>query len=315
MYSETNMSLGKISDQLNENKILAPNGGLWDSCKISRILRNPIYVKADADIYLYFKNKKCTITNDISEFIGLNGCYLYGRREPNERKFTNVEGDTLSIGLHEGMIDSKTWLLCQYKLDKNKQIKNSGKGKYSWLSGIVKCGYCLYAVSVTFSGGNKYFHCRGKTNYKICNGYTSPRFVEKIEDYVKEQIFQKAKELKDIAIITDKTDNGEINKIKLQIIDIENQIKNLINQMAQSSVRVNQYINDTIDSLDFEKTQKQEELNKISINNNTTTPIKTILEYINMWDLCDIEKKKQICQYFIDRVLIKDDETIINWKY
>jgi DNA invertase Pin-like site-specific DNA recombinase len=36
LYANTEMSLGKISDYMNNNKIPAPEGGLWDSCKISR---------------------------------------------------------------------------------------------------------------------------------------------------------------------------------------------------------------------------------------------------------------------------------------
>jgi len=96
-------------------------GGNWDSCKISRILRNPVYVKADADIYQYYKNKGCIMTNDISDFICSKGAYLYGKREANERKYTNVDSHTVSLGLHEGVIDSRTFLLCQYKLDANRQ--------------------------------------------------------------------------------------------------------------------------------------------------------------------------------------------------
>lgn len=46
MYANTNISLGKISDYLNENNIPAPNGGRWDSNKVSRILHNPVYVRA-----------------------------------------------------------------------------------------------------------------------------------------------------------------------------------------------------------------------------------------------------------------------------
>ncbi|NLY20785.1 MAG: recombinase family protein, partial [Tissierellia bacterium] len=39
MYAFNDVSLGKISDHLNENNISAPKGGRWDSNKISRILR------------------------------------------------------------------------------------------------------------------------------------------------------------------------------------------------------------------------------------------------------------------------------------
>ena len=51
MYANTNTSLGKISDYLNKKNVPAPDGGKWDSNKVSRILHNPVYVRADADVY------------------------------------------------------------------------------------------------------------------------------------------------------------------------------------------------------------------------------------------------------------------------
>lgn len=279
LYSNTDMSLGKVSDYLNNKKIPAPQGGLWDSCKISRVLRSPLYVKADADIYLYFKNKGCniSISNEISEFIGINGCFLYGKRESNERKYTKVIDHVLSIGLHEGIVDSHTWLLCQYKLDDNKQIKNSGKGKHSWLSGYIKCGYCNYAVSVIASGDYKYFNCRGKTNYKTCKGHSKPIYVDKIESIIKNYIFEKSKELKETTLQVHNTENIEANKIKLQIIDIENQIENLVSQLAKTNNVVMKYVNDKITSLDITKNTLLEEMKKLKINSNQARPFENVL--------------------------------------
>lgn len=91
MYSYTNSSLGALSTHFNALGIPAASGGRWDSNKISRMLHSPIYVKADADVYHYYKGKGCSISNDISDFEEINGCYLYGRRESNERKiFVNL---------------------------------------------------------------------------------------------------------------------------------------------------------------------------------------------------------------------------------
>lgn len=314
LYANTEISLGKLSDYLNNNGVLAPEGGQWDSGKISRILRSPAYVKADADVYLYYKNKGCTISNDISEFIGVNGCYLYGKRDSNERKYTRVTDHVLSIGLHEGVIDSHTWLLCQYKLDSNKQIKNSGKGKYSWLSGYVKCGYCNYAVSVITSGNYKYFNCRGKTNYKICKGHSTPIYVDKIESIIEKYIFEKSNELKKTTLTIQNDENLEANKIKLQIIDIDNQIANLVNQLATSNNIVMKYVNEKITSLDNAKNILNEELKKLRIASAQVRPIDDVLEYINRWDKLSIDEKKSVCGYFIKRILIKDDEITIDWK-
>lgn len=314
LYANTEMSLGKISDYLNVNNVPAPRGGLWDSCKISRILRSPVHVKADADVYLYYKNKGCNISNDIAEYIGENGCYLYGKREANERKYTKVEDHVLSLALHKGIIDSQLWLFCQYKLDGNKQIKNSGKGKYSWLSGYVKCGYCNYAVSVVTSGDYKYFNCRGKTNYKSCNGHSLPIYVDKIEKIIEKFIFEKSKELEKTSLNIKNNDNGELNKLKLQIIEIDNQIENLVEQMAQGNTVVMKYINDKISKLDSMKNSLMEEMKKITIQLKPMQPFENILDYIHRWNDCELEEKKNICGYFINKIYLKDDEINIDWK-
>ncbi|MDP4180837.1 MAG: recombinase family protein [Bacillota bacterium] len=314
LYANTDMSLGQISNYLNENNVAAAEGGAWDSSKISRILRNPVYVKADGDIYLYYKNRGCIISNALEEFIGIYGCYLYGKRESNQRKYTNVKDHALSIALHEGLIDSKTFLFCQYKLDKNKQIKNVGKGKYSFLSGKVKCGYCNYSMSVYTSGEYKYFKCRGKTSYKNCEGHKRPIHVYEVEDVVEGLLFEKMNEIKNAKLKVSNIEDKEKNKINLQIIEIDEQIENLINQMAHSNEIVEDYINKKILNLDEQKKKFIDELKKVTLEVNKNEPIEKIIEYIEDWDNSSIEEKKKAAGYFINKVLVKDDEVVVDWK-
>lgn len=315
MYAFNDVSLGKISDYLNENNIPAPKGGRWDSNKISRILRNPIYVKADVDVYQYYKNKGCIISNDISDFIGTNGCYLYGKREANERKYTNVENHILSIALHEGLIDSHTWLLCQYKLDSNKQIKNSGKGKHTWLSGVAKCGYCKYAVSVIKYNDYKYFNCRGKTNLKICKGHSKTIRVDEVEIIVEKQIFERIKELRNISIKEEKKENSKINKIKMRIVEIDKQIEILVNKIAEANEVTMKYINEKLTTLDKEKSSLIDEMQKLTLENSQNIGLNDLFEKIDNWDNLNLENKKAVCKTLINKVYIKDDEITIDWKF
>lgn len=316
-YAYTDMSLGKISDYLNSNNIPAPKGGRWDSNKISRILRNPIYVKADVDVYQYYRNKGCIITNEVSDFIGTNGCFLFGRREANERKYTKVENHVLALALHQGIIDSKVWLLCQYKLDRNKQIKNNGKGKHTWLSGLSKCGYCNYAVSVVKEGHGlhyKYFICRGKTNLKICDGFSKAVKVDDIEKIVESEIFKKIEELRNVTINEESKEDIEINKIKVQVIDIDKQIENLLDNLAEANQITIKYINERLEKLDKEKNKLLQEIQKLTLENSRNVSLSDTFEKIEKWDDLDLEEKKIICKSLIDKVRIKEDEISIDWK-
>lgn len=315
LYSDNNISsLATVRDYLNEKGIKSPGGVNWDSIKIQRILRNPVYVKADADIYMYFKEKGCIIANELSDFIGTNGCFLFGKRDRNAGKYNNVENHTLSIALHEGVIDAKTWLACQYKLDKNKQIKNTGKGKYSWLSGLTKCGYCGYAMTIRTFDGHRYFYCRGKSNYKVCDIEHETHHAEDIEEYVEKELFNRMPKIKFQEI--KKADDFETNQLKLQLIEIESQIENLINSLASSNNVVMDYINRKITELDAKKQAILKTIKEnFSENSLSNKIIINLKKNIKNWKELDLEAKKEIAQSMIEKVIITNENIEIEWKY
>ena len=50
------------------------------------------------------------------------------------------------------------------------QLKNSGKGKNSWLTGLLKCAGCGYAVIVKKGyKGSLFLACSGHYNLHACN--------------------------------------------------------------------------------------------------------------------------------------------------
>lgn len=315
LYSSEDISLGKLSRYLNDKNIKSPNGVNWDGIKIQRILRNPVYVKADADIYMYFKEKGSIIANDISQFIGTNGCFLFGKRDRSAAKYTNVEEHVLSLGIHEGFVDSDTWLACQYKLDQNKQIKNSGKGKHTWLSGLTKCGYCDYAMTVTKYKDYKYFTCRGRTNYKVCDVKHDTHYVDEVEKYVKKELFKKVDTMSVTKYNDKQEDSFELNHYKLQLMEIEKQIDNLMNQLAQANDIAMKYINKKISELDSKKNDILIEIRKHTIQNVTDEKLFNIKQDIKDWNNLSLEEKKSTARTIIDKIYIKNDEIKIEWKY
>lgn len=131
MYAETDCSLNDIAKHLVKLGIQPPKGNGWDSNRVGMILRNPIYVKANAYIYAYYKDKGCQVLNQVEDFAGTNGCVIHGKRKGSERKYTDLSNHKLSLSLHEGLVSSEIFLICQRKLDANRQIGNSGKGSYT----------------------------------------------------------------------------------------------------------------------------------------------------------------------------------------
>lgn len=164
-YLEPENSLGQIAKKLVEMR----KGEMWNNIKLSRILHNPAYVKADADIYNFYSAQGCKMKNSIDDYIGENGLNIYGKRDRAVNKYNNIKEHNVTIGLHQGIISASDFLQVQYKIANNKQIKNNGKGKHTWLTGLVKCGCCGRAMVVRKYKNIKYFNCSGRA-LKLCDG-------------------------------------------------------------------------------------------------------------------------------------------------
>lgn len=330
-YAISDHSLGDVAKYMDNKGTVSANGCKWDSNKVGRILRNPFYVKADADVYLYYKNKGMQMENDVEDYIGTNGLYLYNKRDRdriiNKDSNGNIIGNHVnknnlpeeqhvSLALHKGLIDSQTFLTCQYKLDTNKQIGNKNKGRNSWLSGIIKCGYCGYAVSVVKnSKGMKYFNCRGKTNLHNCNGHSRTIFVEDVEEAVKKRILTRAKRFENIKKKELKNGAEKQNELKILIINIDKQIENLVQQVALGNEITAKYLNAEITRLDKQKNELIEEQKKEDLlkNKQKNHSMKDMIVKLEKFDDLDFDVKKQIGRIFINKVLITDDKINIVW--
>lgn len=321
-YAYTSKSLGEIAKELNDNNIKSSRGAPWDNSKISRILRNPVYVKADADIYHYYKQRGCIFENEIEDYCGIKGCFLYGKRAGNERKYTDVSQHKISVALHDGVIDSRTFLMCQDKLDKNKQIKRTGAGKSSWLSGLIKCAYCGYSMTITLAyvskerGSVKKIVCSGRKLHISCDRKTLSFDLETIESYIESQIKDKIRSLSNICM-----DESEINSnnkhlentYKIEISKIDDKINNLINALADGNELTSKYINDKIKELDKEKLEYINKMNELKLNSISPTKIVEVSTLASKWDELDIEEKKTIAKFFIKRILFYDDSINVEW--
>lgn len=305
-YAETNKSLGSIAKDLSKKY-----GGMWSNVKISRILHNPIYVKADADIYLYYKNKNIILANELEEFKGDKGCMLYGKRNRGANKYNLESENVLAIAKHKGVIDSNTFLTCQYKLSKNKQIKNTGKGKYSFLTGILKCGYCGYGMRITKYKDMRYANCTGRQVANICTAEPTTHYVDDIEEYIFENLLIHIDDIKNINNLDNSSDNSsDNNNLKIDLIKIEQEIEDLLEKIPQANDILIEYINKKITDLD----SKKKELVK-KLDNSYSE--KTIIDIPNLenWTDMSLETKRTITHNLIESIILKNDEIFINWKY
>lgn len=311
-YRDSGCSLGDIVKSLNEQGVTSPNGTLWDSSKVSRLLRSPTYVRADMEVYRYFKKKGAKISNTVEDFTGERGCFLYGKRETNERKYTDVRDHVLSLGLHEGVISPELWLDIQMKLDGNSQIKKGKSGSYSWLSGMIKCGKCGYAMRV-MSG--KYFYCSGKANHKLCEGLDGKPEITDVEQVVYSELLKKFNEIRAITVESKRPTSPKLNKLKMQIETLNLQIDNLVDKIAETSEAIGKVLEEKLGRLIAERDENLEELDKLGAAAKSKLAYEDIISLIDDFPIMPIDTRREIARQFIIKVMLWEDRIEIVWKF
>lgn len=304
LYANTNLSLGGISKGL----LTKYPDSMWNNIKLSRILHNPVYVKANVDVYNFFKSKRCSITNDISEFLGKYGCVLYGKRDRGNNKYRSFENMVLSISNHKGIVSSNDWLKCQLKLENNTQIKNLGKGKHSFLTGLIKCGYCGYSMNVKKYKEQKYFNCTGRYKTNDCVDKLKTHYVSEVEDFVFNEMRDFSVKFKNLEVNKKNTDKDKINTLKIELHKIETEIENIINNLSTANSTLINYANKKITELDNQKISLLKTIHTLQISSQKLT-IPELSDKGNY----DIEFKRETAHKIINNVYIFNDKIKIDW--
>ncbi len=311
-YRQSECSLGQIVKELNERGIPSPAGTLWDSSKISRLLRSPTYVAADVEVYRYFKEKGARISDPVESFTGQRGCFLYGKREANERKYTDVRDHVLSLGLHDGVISPEIWLSVQRKLDGNSQIKKGKSGSHSWLTGMIKCGKCGYAMRVQ---GGKHFACSGRANYGSCVGIDGATLISDVEEAVYSQLKIKFDDIRDLAV-SEKSSalSPKANRLKMRLETLDTQIDNLVDKIARTTETIGEVLEKKLEELIAERGEMRSELK----NQGGTKQRRAYSEVIALLDKfpeMPIDTQREIARQFIFKILIWEGKIEIVWKF
>ncbi|MCI8649908.1 MAG: recombinase family protein [Anaerotruncus sp.] len=238
LYAQESISLRRLLDALVAEGKQPLNGSSWTTAKLSALLKNPIYVKADSDVYDYYDQHGVQMITDVSMFTGKYGAQLYGR---TKHDIDRADWSDMKLVLltHAGIVNSDTWLKCQRKLEKNRQVGNSVSNLTSWLAGRVVCEKCGHTMTTIKGKRNRngelrrYFHCTGKSHKKTCTGPRVTIYAEDLEGMIDTCIFEKLTDLGEIQHIPRTENLAEINELKLKIKAIEKAEKRLVEAMLE----------------------------------------------------------------------------------
>lgn len=316
-YSVENVTLGRLLKNLIENDIKPLSGGAWTTAKLSTILKNPIYVRADSQVYDYLQKFNTQIISPPESFDGIHGIQIYGKtkHDADSIDWSDIKAVVM---MHEGVVDSETWIKCQQKLAKNKQVRNSVSNKTSWLGGKIICGRCGRTMT-TIKGktGNgeirRYFTCTGKTHFKDCKGTKVTLYADSLENMAYTEIAKKLETLKGTKKAENKNLHPAINELRNKLKSIELSEQQIADTITRSEVN-----SDLLEILSKRasklKADKMDIMIKIDELQSKEIDAKTAVNLSKKWKNASFEEKRGVCQILVDRIIIDaDGNTEIVW--
>lgn len=277
-----------------------------------------VYLKADDVIYEFFQNQGAVLVNDISQFIGTNGAYLYTGEKASRRKAISIDGHVLVIAPHEGCIDSDTWLQCRRKCLNVRQIAKPIKAKNTWLAGKIKCKNCGYSLSLRdykrkYKENARYYVCARKYITMSCDGIGAVP-AEKIEDIVFLEMKKKLTEFRELQAHEKTEDSIEVTKRKVRVDQIDNEISVLVDRILTANNATMEYINRKIEELDSEKSRLKKEIAEMSADIYGRKNVGVVKDYIDKWDRISISDKITVVDTLIEFIKVNQDSVEITWK-
>lgn len=310
-YSVSGVSLRRVMDNLIKNGLHPPDGGNWTTAKVSTILHNPIYVRADASIYDYFTRQNANIISDISEFDGVHGIQLYGQTKHKSDDLSDIK---VVVMHHEGVIPSDVWLNCQRKLEGNKQINNSMSNTTSWLGGKIICEKCGKKMTVTKGGKRtdgtslRYFSCTGRAN-RSCKGTSVTLYADSLEAMADEMISEKLSTLKNFRHQVSSDNTGKLNLLKGKLLEINAAQERLADLVMKDGLESDMLaiLNNKAKKLAEEK---KEVVDKIEAIKTTESEVVSVINLVGEWQKSSYDEKKAVVNLLIDKIIISEDGSV-----
>lgn len=317
VYAGECVSLRRLLDILVNGNKEPLNGSRWTTAKLSALLKNPIYVKADSDVYDYFESRGVRMVTEPAQFTGTYGAQLYGRTKHNP---DNPDWSDMKLVLmsHIGVINSDIWLKCQCKLEKNRQITNSYSNPTSWLAGKVVCKKCGHTMTIVKGKVNKngemrrYFNCTGKSHKRVCTGIKVTVYAEDLEDMLYDCIYEKLSDLKGVMCSSENTQTAEINELKLRIKEIERAEAQLMDAILAGGFNGDMIAIANQKAVRF-KNDKLALCGRIDALKAKDTDI--VINPGRLWKKADYGCKKEVAAILIDKIIISEDGSVkVIWK-
>ena len=238
-------------------------------------------------------------------FNGVNGLFRHANADGTEY---------IKVGYHEGLVDSETWLAVQDKKSHNSKFGNNLKAKNSWLVGLVKCGHCGYALNIIARWNkrrticNRYYYDGGYYKADGCIKKMLKTNVNTVEKVVFKAMKERLESLKIAKKETEKPDK-ETENIKAEILRTDDEIKKLMDKLANADSVLFDYINERVKTLHSKKISLEEKLQTKS-RKQKQIDTKPLEKPMSRWEELTVDEKHDIAVTMIEIVYVSDENGI-----
>lgn len=304
-YARPECSYGDIIRFFQANGI-TKNGKPWVRARLGDILHNPIYVRADLEIYRFYQSRGVVIANPPEDFIGVNGCYYYRDRENTQRKQSHLEGNHLVLAPHEGLVPSELWLRCWAKRRSSGTERPRQKASHTWLAGKIKCGLCGYAL-VDKRGR---LLCSHRAETHTCPG-PGPVNTAETENLIRQELLEKLAE--EFPVLSPPAYDKARREDELCLAKTEQELSDLTARLACADDVMYQYLSKEIRRLDQQKQSilRQADAHKRKNSGNSTADIQS---HLSGWNALSFDEKRRVLDLLVQTVLISEDTVEIRWR-
>lgn len=313
-YGADTCTLGQVARWLNAQGYKPHKRDVFDSVTVSKILQNPIYVKADKSLYMYFKTRKINFLNDEEQWDGTRSAHVIGKKvgNANIRKYTTMKEQSIYLTNFEGFIPSVTYINVQDRLAKNEQFARANAGGVlEELSGKLKCSCCGYAIKSysKSTNGRPYLDCYGNRTLHTCDKrYNKVNFWD-LQELVGVEIQKQIDDMENLRY-KKACENAEIEE---QMNTIKTEIDKLIELSLHSEL--------TAEAVASAIEKKQIELNQLELKhqmNKTAANVTRVYFSANVnireeyeqglvYENLSEEQKREVVSLLIDKIKITED--------
>lgn len=317
LYAEPQTSIGDIVHYLVDHGI--PNvrgkGQVWDRARVGDMIKNPIYVKADLDIYRFFRDQGAVLHDDPALYGGTNGCYLYSDKE-GKRKTLSLKSHHIVLAPHEGIIPSDLWLKARLKCLNNKQVSKPIKAKNTWLAGKIKCAKCGYALTIRKAKTQigRYFICSRRMQTNFCEGVGGIDATA-LENLILSEMKKKIAEFEVLNAPAVKQQNPRLQELTVQVEQIELEIEKLLSRVADADGILMGYINKRVTELHNQASAIKQEISELApLENQAKLDVVQIKNCMQHWDSLDFDDKRAVVDQLITKIKASQTTCEITWK-